>query len=133
MQTAELEKLNSQMSNRELFDRGVMLIDEIKQLETNNLNFHVEIEVMNRTIKEYLDHAIESVNKATDDEGKKKYTNESQRIVARRNFLRDSQKYNQLIENLNSMKSSIKTNEIEINYRKYRLRLINSYMRQTPE
>lgn len=133
MQTEDMEKMSGEMSNRQLFERGLLLTEEIRQLEQNNLNFLTEIEVMNREIKKYHDKAVMDIDKATDDKGKKLYSNETQRMVARRNLLRDSKGYKSVTDNLISMKMSIKINETERDYRKYRLRLINSYMRQTPE
>lgn len=113
-----------------LFKTGMELAEEIKELEFNNLKISEEIELLNRKMAEYEDHAFKEINSAETEEGKKKYTNESQRVIARKEFLRTSQSYNQCIDNLSSLKKSMKINDIEIKHRVYRLRLINSYMRQ---
>lgn len=127
-------KLGSELRNDQLFDRGLQLTDEIKKLEEQSIKIHEELEYANRKIKEYQDQAAEQVAKATDEEtGKKKYTNETTRIAARRALLRDLLEYNQVIDNISSMKKSMKLNDIEIKYRIYRLRLINSYIQQTLE
>lgn len=130
---SEKLKLGSGLSNGQLFDRGLQLTDEIQQLEEQNLKSHEELELLNRKIKEYQDHAAEQVAKAIDTERKKKYTNETARLAARRALLRDSREYNQAIDSLSSLKQSLKSNDIEVKYRVYRLRLINSYIQQTLE
>lgn len=112
-----------------LFNTGMALAEEIKGLEFKNLEHSEETELLNRKMTEYQDHAFKEINSAETDEGKKKYTNESQRSIARKDFLRDSQEYNQCIDDLNTIKKTMKVNDIEIKYRVYRLRLINSYMR----
>ena len=112
-----------------LFNTGMELAEEIKGLEFKNLDLSEETELINRKMVEYQDHAFKEINSAETEEGKKKYTNESQRNIARKDFLRDSQEYNQCIDDLNTIKKKMKINEIEIKYRVYRLRLINSYMR----
>ena len=112
-----------------LFKTGMELAEEIKGLEFKNLDLNEETELINRKMVEYQDHAFKEINSEETDEGKKKYTNESQRAIARKDFLRDSQEYNQCIDDLSIIKKKMKVNDIEIKYRVYRLRLINSYMR----
>lgn len=112
-----------------LFKTGMALAEEIRGLEFKNLDLSEETTLINRKMTEYQDHAFKEINSTETVEGKKKYTNESQRAIARKDFLRDSREYNQCIDDLSSIKKTMKVNEIEIKYRVYRLRLLNSYMR----
>lgn len=121
-------KLSSVKGREDLFLNGIGYADVIVDLQMKNIKKQNDIELLDRKIKEYEDSMLYNVLKATDNEGKLKYKNDTTRKLAQKNLLRDSQEYNQAREDRSEAKFCIKTNMALIEHRRFKIGLIKAFL-----
>ena len=119
---------NLKLDPRSLYEEGLKLASEIKRLEEQILTSQGEIFLSDRKISEYKDEIAQAVVKATDDEGKKKYPNDTARKIAVNNLLRDNLNYQKTLEIHRDLVNTNKINRIEISYRERLFKLVTSLL-----
>jgi hypothetical protein len=123
------EPLSSVLSDRQLFDRGIEYIEDIKNLQKKIMVSQQQIDKMDKTMQEIKDSITLKVLVMTDDDtGKKKYTNETARKNAVNRFIVQHPECQAALLDKSKHTRANKNKHIELEYKRNLLRLIISFL-----
>lgn len=110
-------EIKDKNTTRLMYNESLKFANEIRELQKSNHKFQKELVEARESDTDMKDYVMEQVLKATYDDGKKKYTNDTARKAAVRSLVKLEKGYHGLLKVIKEYESAIAINNIEIEHR----------------